>query len=48
MNLEEATLIGYQIDNAYKQADYYRTESDNWHYWMDKAKKLEEKMKEEK
>lgn len=39
--------MGYEIDEAYKQADRYLVGSDSWHYWMDKAKELEEKAKKE-
>lgn len=39
------TTIGYKIDNAYCNADMYLNQSDMWQYWMDEAKRLEEKVK---
>lgn len=32
---------GYDIDRAYAMADRYAVGSDNWHHWMDEAKRLE-------
>lgn len=37
----DETTIGYKIDAAYRRADMYAAGSDNWHYWMDEAKRLE-------
>ncbi len=41
MQADDATQIGYKIDFAYSRADMYRVESDEWHVWMDEAKRLE-------
>lgn len=36
---------GYKIDEAYRKADQYLVNSDDWHYWMDQAKIYEMEVK---
>lgn len=36
--------LGYEIDNAYANADRYLMGSDRWHFWMDHARALENQL----
>ena len=48
MSKEQEMDHGYAIDAAYKNADMFATGSDQWHYWMNKAKEAEEKARDRK